>query len=76
MSTDSNSLNSSEKELMTPQEVSELTGYSVKALASHRVDKIGFPYYKFNRRVFYKHSEIMDVIEQGKVDVETSTKAS
>ncbi|TKI70898.1 helix-turn-helix domain-containing protein [Sulfurimonas crateris] len=61
------------KELMTPQEVSELTGYSLKALASHRGSKTGFPYYKFNRRIFYKQSEIMAAIEKTKV--ETSAKA-
>lgn len=64
----------SSKELMTPQEVSDFTGYSLKALATHRVEKTGFPYYKFHRRIFYKHSEIMEAIESGKV--ETSTKAS
>lgn len=53
---------------LTPQETSDLTGYSLKALASHRSRKIGFPYYKMGRKIFYKRSEILAAIETNKVE--------
>ena len=62
-------------DIMTPKEVSILTGYSLSALANMRVKKEGFPFYKMGKKVFYKESEVMKAIEDTKVDTQTSTKA-
>lgn len=59
--------------MITAKKVSELTGYSVSALANMRVKKEGFPFYKFGKKVFYKESEVLAEIEKFRVD--TSPKA-
>jgi len=66
--------NSNGSFFLSPLEVSELTGYSLKALSNNRSQKIGFPFYKYGKKVFYKESEVLAEIE--KTRVETSTKAS
>ncbi len=63
-------------DIITPKEVSEITGYSLSALANMRVKKESFPFYKHGRKVFYKESEVLKAIEDTKVDTKTSTKAS
>lgn len=63
-------------DLMTPTEVSKLTGYSKSVLANKRMKKESFPFYKMGKKVFYKESEVLKAIEDTKVDTETSTKAS
>ena len=66
---------SSKKDIfLSPQETSDLTGFSLKALSNNRSQKIGFPYYKYSGKVFYKESEILAEIEKTKV--ETASKAS
>lgn len=59
---------------LSPKETSELTGFSLKALSNNRSQKIGFPYYKYGKKIFYKESEVMAEIEKTKV--ETTTKVS
>lgn len=59
---------------LSPKETSELTGFSLKALSNNRSQKIGFPYYKYGSKIFYKESEILSEIEKTKV--ETYTKVS
>jgi len=71
MSTDSKDKKSI---FLSPQETADLTGFSLKALSNDRSRKIGFPFYKYGKKVFYKESEVMAEIEKTKVD--TSTKAS
>jgi len=61
-------------DFVTPEKVSELTGYSKGFLSNMRMKKEGFPFYKFGRKVFYKESEILAVIENSRV--ETTPKAS
>jgi len=61
-------------DFITPEIVSELTGYSKGVLSNMRMKKEGFPFYKFGKKVFYKESEILAEIEKTKV--ETTTKAS
>ena len=63
-------------EFLTPQQVSDLTGYSKGVLSNKRRKKEGFPFYKFGRKVFYKESEVLKAIEDTKVHVDTPTKAS
>jgi predicted DNA-binding transcriptional regulator AlpA len=60
-------------DFITPQEVSDLTGYSKGVLSNMRNKKEGFPFYKMGRKVFYKKSEVLAEIEKTRVD--TSTKA-
>ncbi|WP_419768070.1 hypothetical protein [Arcobacter sp.] len=54
---------------ITPQEVSCLTGHTVSALSNLRVKKEKFPFYKVGRKIFYKKTEILAIIESGKVEV-------
>lgn len=63
-------------EFITPQQVAELTGYSKGVLSNMRTKKEVFPFYKMGKKVFYKESEVLKAIEDTKVDIETSTKAS
>ncbi|PHR53604.1 MAG: hypothetical protein COA44_15180 [Arcobacter sp.] len=55
------------EEFITPKDVFELTGFSLKALSNNRTKKIGFPYYKFGGKVFYKKSEILVAIDSTRV---------
>ncbi|WP_372998987.1 hypothetical protein [Sulfurimonas sp.] len=59
---------------LSPQETANLTGFSLKALSNNRSRKIGFPFYKYGKKVFYKESEVLAEIEKTKV--ETAPKAS
>jgi len=61
-------------DFITPEKVSELTGYSKGVLSNMRMKKEGFPFYKFGKKVFYKESEILEAIEKSRV--ETTPKAS
>jgi len=59
--------NSNDK-FLSVKDVSSLTGFSLRALANQRTKKIGFPYYKFGRRVFYKESEVLACLGSNKVE--------
>ena len=61
------------KDFITPEQVSEMTGYSKGVLSNMRMKKEGFPFYKFGKKVFYKESEVMAEIE--KTRVETTPKS-
>lgn len=56
------------KGLMTEREVSEYTGIKVKTLQSHRLQKRGLPYYKIEKMVRYKLSEVKAWLKRNKVD--------
>ncbi len=70
MSTDNKN---KEDVFLSPQETSELTGFSLKALSNNRSQKIGFPFYKYGKKIFYKKSEVLAEIEKSRVD--TAPKA-
>lgn len=52
---------------LTPKQVSKMTGYSIGFLSNQRGKKEGFPFYKFGRKVYYKQSEVLSVIESTRV---------
>ncbi len=54
---------------LTIDDVIELTGYSKQTLANWRSKKEMFPFYKLGRRIVYKRSELISIIENGKVEV-------
>lgn len=58
-----------DKDYLTTEETSQLTGISVNSLAVLRSRKEKYPFYKSGRKVFYKKSEILAIIENGKVEV-------
>ncbi|WP_419768069.1 helix-turn-helix transcriptional regulator [Arcobacter sp.] len=56
-------------EFLTIEQVINLTGYSKQTLANWRSTKEIFPFYKRGRKVLYKKSEIVSIIENGKVEL-------
>lgn len=66
----SNNRVNSDNEYLTPEETSQLTSIPVNSLAVLRSRKEKFPFYKMGRNIRYKKSEIIAVIESGKVDIE------
>lgn len=58
-----------DKDYLTTEETSQLTGISINSLAVLRSKKEKIPFYKFGRKVFYKRTEILAIIENGKVEV-------
>lgn len=58
-----------DKDYISTDETAYLTGISVNSLAVLRSKREKFPFYKSGRKVFYKKSEILSIIESGKVEV-------
>ncbi|WP_421715816.1 helix-turn-helix domain-containing protein [Arcobacter arenosus] len=63
-----------DKDFITPLEASELTGHTIGALSNLRTKKEKFPFYKIGRKIFYKKSEILALMESGKVEVNQESK--
>jgi len=55
---------------LTPEEASQLTGIPMNSLAVLRSKKQKFPFYKIGGYIRYKKSEVIEVIENGKINVE------
>lgn len=55
-------------DFIAPERVSEITGYSLGVLANKRMRKEEFNFYKMGRKVFYKESEVLSVMEKSKVE--------
>jgi excisionase family DNA binding protein len=58
-----------QRELLTPQQVSEITGLSVETLAQWRSQKRELPYLKIGRTVRYDPSDVQNYLEGCKVSV-------
>jgi excisionase family DNA binding protein len=56
-------------ELLTPEQVSELTGLSVETLAQWRSRKRHLPYLKVGRRIRYDPKDIGQYLERCRVSV-------
>ena len=56
-------------ELLTPEEVSELTGLALDTLAQWRSQKRGIPYLKIGRAVRYDSAEVQAYLERCRVSV-------
>ncbi len=56
-------------ELLTPEEVSELTGLALDTLAQWRSQKRGIPYLKIGRAVRYDPVEVQAYLERCRVSV-------
>ncbi len=50
--------------------VSKLTGFSKSHLQNMRWLNKGFPYYKISKKVLYKQSEVVDYMEQHRIEPE------
>jgi len=60
-----------QKQFISIDETSKLTGYSKQALANFRSQKIKYPFYKEGRQIKYEKLEIETIISQGRVSVES-----
>jgi excisionase family DNA binding protein len=56
-------------ELLTPEEVAEITGLSLDTLAQWRSQRRGVPYLKIGRAVRYDPAEIQAYLERCRVSV-------
>jgi excisionase family DNA binding protein len=56
-------------ELLTPEEVAEITGLSLDTLAQWRSQRRGLPYLKIGRVVRYDPAEIQAYLERCRVSV-------
>ena len=56
-------------ELLTPEEVAEITGLSLDTLAQWRSRKRGIPYLKIGRAVRYDPAEVRAYLERCRVSV-------
>lgn len=64
--------NSQENEdFITIDEASQLTGLSKTSLANYRSRKVKFPFYKIGGQIWYKKSEILEAINNSRVEVST-----
>ena len=64
------------KEFISIDETSKLTGYSRQALANFRMTKTKYPFYKEGRQIKYEKSEIITIINKGRIDVTVNTKVA
>lgn len=53
---------------LNEKEVSNQTGLSVSALRKHREKNFGIPYYKLGKLVRYKEEDVIEFIENCKVN--------
>ncbi|WP_428026263.1 helix-turn-helix domain-containing protein [Arcobacter sp.] len=61
-------------EFLTIEQVVNLTGYSKQTLANWRSHKEVFPFYRRGRKILYKKSDIVSVIEDWKVEPNQGVK--
>jgi excisionase family DNA binding protein len=57
------------QELLTSEEVAEITGLSIETLAQWRSQKRGIPYLKIGRAVRYDPAEVQSYLEGCRVSV-------
>ena len=57
------------KTFLDPDETAKLLNVSVRSLENMRAEGKGLPFYKFNRQVKYKVSDVKGYIEKRKVEV-------
>ena len=58
------------KEFLTETEVSEITGIPLKTLRNLRYLKKTFTFYKINKSVRYRLSEVREAMEKSKIKVQ------
>ncbi|PHR72110.1 MAG: hypothetical protein COA66_07870 [Arcobacter sp.] len=59
-----------DKEYLSIEETSIFTDTSVGSLAVARSLKKGFPFCKRGRKILYKKSDLIEMIESGRVNIE------
>jgi hypothetical protein len=57
-----------EEEYLKPIEAARFIGFRPETLTNWRSRRIGPPYYRRNRRIFYKRRDLIDFMEAGKVE--------
>ncbi len=61
-------------DLLTPEEVAEITGLSIDTLAQWRSQRRGIPYLKIGRAVRYDKNEVHAYLERCRVSVSDPTE--
>ncbi len=60
-----------QKEFISIDETSTLTGFTKQALANLRSKKEKYPFYKDGRQIKYEKSEIEEIISNGRVSIKS-----
>ena len=55
------------RRLLTPQTCAAALGLNPQTLANHRIKRIGLPYVKIGKRVFYDTHDVANYIQKNKV---------
>jgi len=58
-------------DFITIDETAQLTRLSKQSLATYRSRKVKFPFYKIGGQIWYKKSEILEAINNSRVEVST-----
>jgi len=58
-------------DFITIDETAQLTRLSKQSLANYRSRKVKFPFYKIGGQIWYKKSEILEAINNSRVEVST-----
>jgi len=56
-------------EFLAPEEAAEILKTTKGYLQNQRFKNEGFPYYKVERKIYYKKHEILSIINKSRVDV-------
>jgi len=64
-----------ESNFITIDETSQLTGLTKKSLSNYRSRKVKFPFYKIGGQIWYKKSEILQIINDSRVEVTTGAQS-
>ncbi|MCD4759080.1 MAG: helix-turn-helix domain-containing protein [Arcobacteraceae bacterium] len=63
------------EDFITIEETSQLTGLTPKSLSNYRSRKVKFPFYKMGGQIWYKKSEILEIINNSRVSVSTEVQS-
>lgn len=64
-----------QEDFITVEETSKLTGLTKASLSSYRSRKTKFPFYKIGGQIWYKKSEILQIINDSRVEVSTGVQS-
>lgn len=58
------------QKFLNETQVAELVGVSIQTLRNHRFLRRGLPYYKFYKRVLYSLDDVLQYLQERRVDPE------
>jgi len=64
----------SQNDFITIEETCQITGLTKTTLAAYRSQKIKFPFYKMGGSIWYKKSELLEIINNCRVSISNETK--